>query len=136
MHERLMMDTAEIEQIARWLRAASLSSIEISRPDYSIRITVSSPGSGPAAPAPMRTATAAAVGTFLDRHPLHPAAFVQVGTKVEEGYVVGLVKNGRLLTPVIATLPGTVARILAAPGSMVDYGRPVVEITPHPPIER
>jgi acetyl-CoA carboxylase biotin carboxyl carrier protein len=126
------MDTAELEQIAKWLRAASLSSIEIECPGYSIRISVAP--TGPALPqqAPARTTTATTIGAFLDRHPLRAAALAQIGANVEPGTVVGLVKNGRLLTPVIATLSGTVARILAAPGSPVDYGRPVVEIAPHP----
>jgi biotin carboxyl carrier protein len=82
--------------------------------------------------APARAATATTIGAFLDRHPLRAAALAHIGTNVEPGDVVGLVKNGRLLTPVIATLSGTVSRILVAPGLPVDYGRPVVEITPHP----
>ena len=82
--------------------------------------------------APGRAATATTIGAFLDRHPLRAAAFVQIGTDVKPGDIVGLVKNGRLLTPVIATLFGTIVKILVAPGSPVDYGRPVVEITPRP----
>lgn len=125
------MNSAELDQIAQWLRAASLSSIEITRPDCSIRISVSAAGSGPP-PAPVRVAMATTVGRFLDGHPLRSAPFVQIGTTVEAGNIVGLVKNGHLLMPVIATRPGIVARIMAAPGSMLDYGRQVIEITPHP----
>ena len=126
------MNTAEIEQIAAWLKAASLSSLEIERPGCSLRISVSSAGPAPPRTAPVRTATATTVGTFLDRHPLRAAPLAPIGTRAEPGDIVGLVKNGRLLTPVIATLPGTIAAILVAPGLMVDYGKPVVEITPAP----
>lgn len=130
------MDTAELEQIAKWLRAASLSSVEIERPGYSIRISVST--KGPALPqqAPVRAATATTIGTLLDRHPIRAAAFVQIGTNVEPGDVVGLVKNGCTLTPVLSPLCGTVTAVLVPPGTTVDYGRAIIEITAHPPNER
>jgi acetyl-CoA carboxylase biotin carboxyl carrier protein len=130
------MDPAELKQIVEWLRTAGLTSVEIDSPGVSIRLSIPSGEKAVVSQtASVRVATATTVGLFLDRHPLRTTPFVQVGAAVEPGDIVGLVRNGRILSPITAPLAGTVTNVLVAPGMIIDYGRAIIAIASNPHIE-
>lgn len=129
------MNAAELKQIAEWLEAAGLSSIEIKSPDGCIRLVVPPDENAPAQNAITLAASATAVGVLLDCHPLRTTPLVQVGSSVTPGAVIALVRNGPVMTPVIAPCIGHVTGFLVTPGMMVDYGRAVIEIVAEPRAE-
>jgi acetyl-CoA carboxylase biotin carboxyl carrier protein len=132
------MTPDDIEQIIAWLEAAGLDSLSLTTPETRLRIML---GAGAAAqsfeaassPPPADVAPslrARGTGVFLAAHPSADAPLVQPGTPVRAGDVVGLLRVGPLLQPVTATADGLVGRLLAEPGSLVEYGTPLMEFTP------
>ncbi|MFD9963263.1 acetyl-CoA carboxylase biotin carboxyl carrier protein [Amycolatopsis sp. NPDC058986] len=92
----------------------------------------------PVAPAPAEpepdeglvAVTAPLVGTFY--HAPEPGAepFVAVGAEVAAGQQVGIVEAMKLMNPVVAVTPGRVARVVAADNEPVEYGQPLILLTP------
>jgi acetyl-CoA carboxylase biotin carboxyl carrier protein len=76
------------------------------------------------------TVVAECPGVFLTAHPVHSGPLVAPGDRVRPGDIVGLLKIGRLLTPVTAPREGIVTRVAAAPGTLVEFGTRLVEIQP------
>jgi acetyl-CoA carboxylase biotin carboxyl carrier protein len=138
------MELSEIRQLAGWLEASGVTSIEVGRPGESLRLTAGG-GRGKAAgaaalppPAPPAAvagpspdgARAASAGVFLRAHPMRDRPFARAGDSVQQGAIVGLLRVGALVTPVLAPVAGTVAEPIAADGAVVGYGTPLMAIEP------
>lgn len=70
------------------------------------------------------------VGTFY--HAPQPGApsFVETGTAVTAGQQVGIVEAMKLMLPVVSDRAGTVAEILVADGTSVEYGERLIALGP------
>jgi biotin carboxyl carrier protein len=83
----------------------------------------------PAAPAPRRaeTVTAPHIGFFLPEHPSSPknAALPRL---VRRGEIIGYLKAGDLLRPVVAPSDGVLSRQLAPKGALAGYGMPLFDL--------
>lgn len=128
------MTAEEIGQIAAWLRAAGLGTLELTSPQAKLRLKL-----GATAPAEDRAAQPAAVpssldaratGLFLPAHPWCETALVEPGQRVQAGEIVAFLRIGPLLQPVTATSDGVVGRCLAAPHKPVDFGTKLFEFSP------
>jgi len=84
-------------------------------------------------PAVLDVVTAASVGVFLHRHPLHEAPLVRVGERMQAGRTLGLLRIGALLLPVAAPRSGIVAGVLVAHDTMVGFGARLFELLPLQP---
>jgi acetyl-CoA carboxylase biotin carboxyl carrier protein len=138
------MELNEIRQLAGWLEASGMTSIEVGRPGQSLRLSAGGGGKAagaaalpPAPPAPPAVAgpspdvaRAASAGIFLRAHPMRDRPFARAGDSVRQGSIVGLLRVGALVTPVLAPVAGTVAEPIAADGAVVGYGTPLVAIEP------
>jgi len=95
-----------------------------------------------AAPAAVPAATADASGTpegavtspmvgtcYLSPEPGAPA-FVKPGDRVKEGQTLVIIEAMKVMNPIRAPRSGTVARILVENGSPVEYGEPLVVVSP------
>ncbi|MCK8787777.1 acetyl-CoA carboxylase biotin carboxyl carrier protein subunit [Roseomonas sp. NAR14] len=80
---------------------------------------------GAAAP---RLCTAPLPGVFYRRAGPEEPAFVEAGATVTAGQTLGLIEAMKMLTPVKAPADGTILRILAGNGDMVEEGTPLFEI--------
>lgn len=84
---------------------------------------------GPSAPAPRRaeTITAPHMGLFLPEHPssTREAALPRL---VRRGEIIGYLKAGALLRPVVAPSNGVLSRRLAPKGALAGYGTPLFEL--------
>jgi len=58
--------------------------------------------------------------------------FVEVGSKVEENTVIGIIEVMKLMTPVNAGVKGEVVEILADNGAAVEYGEILIRLRPEP----
>lgn len=56
--------------------------------------------------------------------------FVEIGAKVEEGTVIGIIEVMKLMNSVRAGVKGRVAEILAENGELVEYGEILMRVRP------
>ncbi len=149
---------AEVRQLIALMETNDLSEIAIERPGNGMRlvlrraVTVATssaptPVIGPApsnplmavpvapvaatAPTPERVhVTAPRVGIFyLAMHPTQKP-LVAVGDVVREGQVVGAIETLNVMDEVEAEVAGRVVEILVKPGQPVEYGQPLIVLTP------
>jgi len=141
VRETKNVDIAELVRLAGWLDEENIKSIEIFSPGRSLRIVMEGRigGLGPTnrmasahvgANGDPLAVPARTPGVFLAAHPCRTEPLVQSGAKVAAGDIVGLLKVGHILIPVAAPRDGIVTRVLAAPGTTVDFGASLVEIRP------
>ena len=138
------MESNELQQLAGMLRASGFTSLEFSRGDESVRLTVAQDDAmvtvtaeeAPdylVAPEDHGVAVLAeSAGLFLAGHPMRDRPFARVGEAVAKGDVLGLLKIGPIYAPVTAPADGVVARILTAEGALLGFGTPVLELAPIP----
>jgi acetyl-CoA carboxylase biotin carboxyl carrier protein len=86
--------------------------------------------SGPEAPARTDYATVNAplTGIFYRSPTPQADAFVQVGSKVASGDVIGLIEAMKLFNEIRSTASGTVRRILIENGQLVRAHQPIIEL--------
>jgi len=92
------------------------------------------PHAGPTAPAaPVKelpTVNAPLTGIFYRASSPQTEAFVQVGSKVESGDVIGLIEAMKLFNEIRSTQSGRVRRIFAENGQLVRSHQPLLEVEP------
>ncbi|MDM0109940.1 biotin/lipoyl-containing protein [Variovorax sp. J22R24] len=135
----------ELREIAGWMAATDIGFLELQMPGATVRlgrrgaqIEVIEPGEREAnrpaatnrAGPPLDTVTSASVGVFLHAHPCATVPFVRAGTGVQAGQMLGLLRIGVLLLPVIASRAGTVAALRVEDGAAVGYGAALVDLHP------
>ena len=132
-------------EIAAWLAATDIDCLELRGPAGHLRLRRGGePASTPDGPAPEKvgeepvaeakhdTMPSPGFGVFRHAHPLHETALVRAGERVTVGQVLGFLQIGALLIPIRAPREGVVSAVLARDGSLVGYGDPLLEFSPHP----
>lgn len=76
--------------------------------------------------------TSPMVGTFYRAPEPGAAPFVSVGDEVEPGQVVGIVEAMKLMNHIVAEAAGTVAEVRVADAAPVEFGEPLVALSPPP----
>ena len=127
----MSLSAADIARLSAWLAASGLGELELSGPGCHVRLrhdggVVTEVDHVVA----VRVVTSPSVGWFLPAHPLCDTPIAPIGTLVEAGQPLGLLRIGALLLPVMAPVAGVVADFLAAPGAVVGYAAPLVELHP------
>ena len=75
-----------------------------------------------------KTITAPLVGTFYCAPSPDSKPFVEVGSEVKKGDVIGIIEAMKLMNEVQAPEDGTVDEILAEDGTMVEYGQVIMSM--------
>lgn len=70
------------------------------------------------------------LGTFYRAPKPGEPSFVEMGTKVEEDTVIGIIEVMKLMNSVRAGVKGVVAEILAENGELVEYGEILMRVRP------
>ena len=151
------MDINELKNVALELMDAlqskKLGEVELEMADVKIKIKAAPPAPVvPAAAAPAAAAPAAAadgqaapagaaeapvsgtevksplVGTFYSSPSPDAPPFVLVGQKVKEGDTICIIEAMKTMNEIKSPCDGTVTRILAQPGDMVEYNQTVAII--------
>ncbi len=158
MVPRLHFSIAEVRQLIALMHSTDLCEIVIERPADGLRLVlrhadpavapamipaaalpapVSSPGqTAPPDPAPadpsIETIIAPLVGTFHRTLRAGQKPLVSVGDTVRVGQIVAGIESLHVMNEVEAGVTGTITKILVQPGQMVEYGQPLMELTPEP----
>ena len=130
------MKVDELRQLVHWLEAAGIGALEVENGDCRLRLVLEPAGSPPTPATIDQDAGSDAAdviaaehpGVFLVRHPQRTTPVAPLGGVVRAGDIVGLIRIGTVLAPVIARKDGTLAKILAMPESLVGVGAPLIEI--------
>lgn len=73
---------------------------------------------------------APSVGLFWRAPSPGAPPFVEVGTRIAPGDVIGIVEVMKLMNQVASTVGGVVSAVLVENGSMVEHGQPLVLVDP------
>jgi len=147
------MDLRKLKTLIDLVSESNISELEITETEGKVRIvkgggaapvqyvqTVAAPaapaGGAPAAPAlasaPAPEAAPAGhaikspmVGTFYRSSSPGAAAFVEIGSKVNEGDTVCIIEAMKILNEIEADKSGTITQILGENGQAVEYGQPL-----------
>jgi len=128
-------DPATLAALTDMLKAAGVDGLEITTPDTQVKLVVSSSGkavipskAASAEPTSAATVKAPIAGLFH----LAPAADREVfPRRVSADAVVGFIRIGHVLVPVIAGRAGLVSGQLAEQDALVGFGDPLFEIELH-----
>jgi acetyl-CoA carboxylase biotin carboxyl carrier protein len=148
------MDLRKLKTLIDLVSESNISELEITETEGKVRI-VKGGGAAPvqyvqtlaapqAAAAPAATGVAAApaaeaapaapaghavkspmVGTFYRSSSPGAAAFVEVGSKVNEGDTICIIEAMKILNEIEADKSGTITQILGENGQAVEYGQPL-----------
>ncbi|RST49883.1 acetyl-CoA carboxylase biotin carboxyl carrier protein [Variovorax sp. DXTD-1] len=148
------MDLRKLKTLIDLVSESNISELEITETEGKVRIvkgggaapvqyvqTVAAPAAAPAAGAPVAPALAAApvaeaapaghavkspmVGTFYRSSSPGAPAFVEIGSKVNEGDTVCIIEAMKILNEIEADKSGTITQILGENGQAVEYGQPL-----------
>jgi biotin carboxyl carrier protein len=132
------MKVEELRQIVQWLEEAAIGVFELESNDCRLRMVLQ-PDGVPGDPIAVTIddgkdrsgdgiIVADVPGLFLIEHPQRATPMVPLGARVRGGDVVALIQIGSIYAPVTASADGTLAKILAVPGTFVGFGTPLLEI--------
>ena len=143
------VSAADVEALVARFEASDLTELHVSFPGFELHLSTNSNAvfaAGPAPPAVLPTpppaaslitethaglgiVTAPYQGTFyLAPKPGEPA-FVQIGQSVKPGADLCLIEVMKLFTAVRATAAGTLVKVLAEDGALVQGGQPLFAIS-------
>jgi len=138
---------ALVTELLERLAHSEVSELEVKRGGIRVRVAkdgpriATSPEAAPAAPHPVATVPAAPVkelptvnapltGVFYRSSSPQTDPFVQVGSNVTTGDVIGLIEAMKLFNEIRATSSGKVRRIFAENGQLVRAHQPLLEVEP------
>jgi acetyl-CoA carboxylase biotin carboxyl carrier protein len=138
---------ALVAELLERLANDEVSELEVMRGGVRVRVAKNGARVAPgapglaAAPHPVPTAPAAPVkelptvnapltGIFYRSSSPQTEAFVQVGSSVESGDVIGLIEAMKLFNEIRSTESGRVRRIFAENGQLVRAHQPLLEVEP------
>jgi acetyl-CoA carboxylase biotin carboxyl carrier protein len=139
------MEQNELQTYIKIFENSSLSELEISTKDMTIRMKRPVAGEAVVHPTPMlvkdseskqtlpsdhRIITSPIVGTFYRTPSPDSPPYVEVGSVVEKGDVVCTLEAMKLMNQLEAEYKCEILAILADQGSMVEFGQPLFEVKP------
>lgn len=154
----MSLTAAEIAEIVKLLEDSSFDELSLEMNGLKLRLKRRSgsdaaeanavassaplaPAPAPARPAPVSSTVADAnvhevtsplLGTFYRAPRPGVSPFVDVGTSVEADTVICIIEVMKLMNTVRAGVRGTVAQILVADGTLVEYGQALMRVSRAP----
>lgn len=122
-----MISLDELDRILGWMQGAKLELLSVR--DGDVQLLLRRAGAVRAEGTAINVVTRA-MGTYLPAHPRRPDAALKLGDRVAVGAVVGYLRAGQTLVPIVTGKAGKVSAILATPGSLLGYGAPVLSLFP------
>jgi acetyl-CoA carboxylase biotin carboxyl carrier protein len=139
----------DVREILRLIDESKLDELRIETPDFKLHVRrgASAPADDPPEPAEAaapagpvatptggsngaRTIEAPMLGTFYRAEAPGATPFVDVGTKVDPGTVVGLIEVMKMMNSIAAGVEGTIVEICAENAQLVEHGDPLFRVEP------
>ncbi len=126
-----------LDKITDWLKATDIDVFELCGREGGVRLSRRADGSFErmdlaAGFRPERSegviVPSTGVGMFLQAHPLQAAPAARIGSAVRQGQVLGFLRIGMMLVPVVSGSAGILADNLAADGALVGYATPLFRL--------
>ncbi|MBI2861875.1 MAG: hypothetical protein HYX89_03550 [Chloroflexi bacterium] len=123
-----------VQGLLKLLRTASVSEIEVAYGHYRIKLRMAEGARPPReslpAPSPKHghPVSAPLTGTFYCAPSSTSSPYMREGEWVEAGQVVGLIEAMKVFNEIRSDVSGRVLAILAANGSLVQAGQPLIEV--------
>ena len=116
------MKVKELHQLVQWLGEARIDVFEVESDDHRLRLVLQ--------PGAVDDGVDQEGGIIVaaDMPGLFVTPLVPLGESVRSGGIVALIQIGFVYVPVIASADGTLAKVLTAPGTLVGFGTPLLEI--------
>ena len=138
---------ALVAELLERLANGEVSELEVKRGGVRVRVAKNGGRVAPSAPGAVTSPQAAAItpaapvkelptvnapltGIFYRSSSPQTEPFVQVGSKVEPGDVIGLIEAMKLFNEIRSTQSGRVRRIFAENGQLVRAHQPLLEVEP------
>ena len=137
--EESSFDTLSLEVDGMKLNLQRKSAVPVRGNSHAINASAPKPAAGPLRPAHKEKTptepglfevTAPQLGIFYRAPKPGEPPFVEVGSKVEEDTVIGIIEVMKLMNSVRAGVKGTVAEILAENAALVEYGEILMRVRP------
>ena len=123
-----MISLNELDRILGWMQGANLELLSVR--DGDAQLTLRRGGRAQSASEATINVVTKGIGTFMPAHPRRPDAALEPGDRVAAGAVVGYLRAGQTLTPIVTGRGGKVSAILATPGGLLGYGARVLSLIP------
>jgi acetyl-CoA carboxylase biotin carboxyl carrier protein len=138
------MNLREIKDIIRAIKGTDITEIEIERsgerlkikrgvtgaPEIKAASSAPSKPSGAPADRDLIAVTSPLVGTFYRSSSLDSPPFVEMGSEVHKGDVLGIVESMKLLNEIESDMDGVVVSIVVENGQPVEYGQTLFLLEP------
>lgn len=135
-------DPASLEALTEMLSAAGVEGLEISTPNAQLRLVISVPETVRTSPSAVAlkptnatsstTVKAPIAGHFHVSHPSLASGACQCPRSVVASDVIGFIRIGQILVPVLAGRTGLLTRQLAEQDALVGFGDVLFELEPQP----
>lgn len=143
--------TAAVKELVELMRRNSLARVDVEAGDVKIKLraggmteVVPSRGSAPVeySSAPVSDVPPAAtghvvtspmIGTFYTAPAPGDPPFVRVGDHVDQGQTIGIIEAMKIMNEIAADRAGTVVEFLVSNAQAVEYGSPLLRLSPDEP---
>lgn len=124
------VDHELLDQLTTWMQEGGFTRLTYKRGKSAVTLRL--PGSAAPAPKPkqLRPINSPGLGAFMPGHPLADQPYVQPGSAVDAGDIVGLLAIGPVLLPVKAPCSGLIRSVIRRQGEVVGYDDQLFDIEP------
>lgn len=116
----------DLDRLVGWMQSAGVETVSVA--GANLRLVLRMTRDRDAAAAVQTRSfdvTTTGMGEFLPAHPRRPNDSLELGEAVDAGAIIGFLKSGLTLSPIVAEEGGRVAEIHAQPGALLGYGAAV-----------
>src|SRR6266404_3788756 len=125
------MDMRALENILSWAKSTDLIELCFKHGEegFDFRLEGAGTNNGPFSVSQICPVASSGVGVFRWNAP-GAARQAEEGRAVKEGDLLGIIETGGKPATVVASASGKIAKIMVDDGSAVEYGQPLMLITP------
>ena len=127
-----MISIDDLDRLLDRMLKDGLQLLEVSEGDARIRLRLPDGPLGRPAPRVEAKVLAKGLGRFLPAHPRSEVPALKPGDHVDAGGIVGFIRNGAVLLPIVSAQAGEVSVVHVAADSLVDFGAPVLTLMVEP----
>jgi len=138
-----------IQDAARQMREYGLTTLDVEHEGSRVRIKIETPRTvvvdstqelvsvQTTTPAPAKqddgqlVVTSPMIGTFYASPSPGEPQFVQEGDEIEAGQVIGIIEAMKIMNEITSEHGGIISKILVTNAQAVEYGQPLIHITPN-----